>query len=179
VRRTIRPCPLLLVGAVWATTVLAGVGLAGAGATMSGIDASAPPIEIEGCWTGAVSSDSQGNDSITFVFDQNGTKIRRGPRVAVGSCASRCGSSVRIGDNVTVLSPIGGTVDSTGFTFDGHFRFPLPMSFRGPRLECRIIGQGGLQNDGSIAGSYSYAGKCGEQGFVGGDFSLTPSQSCN
>lgn len=178
--RTIPPCALLLVAAFWVATVLVRVGLAGAGEAVS-LGASAPPIEIEGCWTGAVSSDSQGNERITLVFDQNGEKIRRGSRVAVGVCASRCGSSVRIGDNVTVFSSIGGAVDSTGFTFDGRFKFPdsLPMNFRGPRIGCRIVGQGVLQNDGSIAGSYSYGGRCAEQGFVGGDFSVMPSQSCN
>lgn len=177
--RSARHFALFLAVSTSIATAAVTVSPVSAGGDASVSDASAPPIEIDGCWTGTVANDSQGNNSITFTFDQNGKKLRHGSRVAAGSCAGRCGSYVRVGDSVTVFSPIGGAVDPTGFTFDGHFKFlaPVPLSVRAPRIGCRITGQGILQNDGSISGSYSYQGRCAVFGYVGGDFSLT--SSCN
>ena len=159
--------------------VVVPVGPAGADTARSAPEANAPTLDIQGCWTGDVSNDSLGNTSITFAFVQRGPRIQKGPKHCPAT--SSCGSAVFLGDTVAVAVPIGGTVDSTGFSFHDHFRFPLSgcgQAFRKCRpMRCEITGQALLQNDGSFTGSYQYQGKCAELGFVGGDFSI--SRSCN
>jgi hypothetical protein len=129
------------------------------------VGASVTPIQIKGCWIGDVTNDSFGNTTVEFLLDQRGDRIVMVKRPCPG--ASSCGSSILFGD---LGGTIGGKVSSTGFTFHGRVRASgnpafFPVGNRG----CGIIGQGVLEQDGSIEGSYSFRGKCAGNG---GDFKV-------
>ena len=130
------------------------------------VGASVTPIQIRGCWMGNVTNDSFGNTTVEFLLDQRGDKIKIVKRPC--PVASNCGgSSILFG---VFGGPIGGRANSTGFTFHGRVKaIGNPATFPVGNHGCGIVGQGVLQQDGSIEGSYSFRGRCAGNG---GDFKV-------
>ena len=103
---------------------------------------------VSGCWQGNAFNDSQGNTSILFVFQQTKNKI------------GKKHSTIDLQPATHVHGHISGTVKATQFSFHGKVG-----------SGCNIKGTAFIQNDGSLTGSYHYAGICFEHQFTGGSFS--------
>ncbi len=110
------------------------------------------PIDIEGCWTGTINDQAEGDGTILFnFFAPNPRKLKKTSNFLFDWNAE-----------VYAQGNLKGMVSSTGITFEGH-----------AGDDCLVSGSG--EGDSSqITGRFKFEGDCAKE-FKGGTFSITPS----
>lgn len=108
-------------------------------ASSAGPEAKAHPLNIKGCWSGAVSDTGDGSGAATFQFDQNSSR----KKVVIGSTFN-----FQWTDSAFVRGPMKGTVSATGFKIKGN-----------GGAGCAVSGSG-TGDASALTGTFEFVGTC-------------------
>ena len=111
------------------------------------------PLRIKGCWSGTVMDSADGTGTATFQFNQNSNR----KKLVIGSIIHFVWP-----DTASATVPMKGSVNSTGFKFNGN-----------AGVHCPVVSGSATGDITALTGTVEFTGDCSTL-FQNVTFSITP-----